>query len=143
MIASGVMAQAAGLRMSVMILLGLGGVEHSRTHAEQTAAALNQMQPRLLSSLRMIPVPGTEIHEQVSSGMFRQLTEWDVVRELRDIIEKSELQSTVFRANHSSNVAMLEGRLSRDKSRLLAELNSLLASGELDRDSPGTMPFML
>ena len=143
MVDAGVKAQACGLRMSVMVLLGLGGSDHSPEHAQRTAEALNRMQPRLLSALRVVPVPGTELHDDVAAGEFRQLTEWGVVRELRDLIDGLELQSTVFRANHSSNVVPLEGRLPRDKERLLAELDELLATAALDRESPGPMPLWL
>ena len=143
MVEAGLAAQAAGLRMSVMILLGLGGVDRSREHAAGTAAALNQMQPRLLSALRVIPIEGTELCDEVAGGRFRQLTEWEVVRELRDLIAGLELTSTVFRANHSSNVVPLEARLPRDKAKLLAELDALLASGTLDRQLPGPMPMWL
>jgi len=45
--------------------------------------------------------------------------------------------NTVFRANHSSKVVPLEGRLPHDKPRLPAELDALLASRELDQRSPG------
>jgi len=40
-----------------MILTGLGGETNSDVHAKKTAAALNEMQPRLLSALRVIPIP--------------------------------------------------------------------------------------
>jgi radical SAM superfamily enzyme YgiQ (UPF0313 family) len=143
MVDAGVMAQAAGLRMSVMILLGLGGADRSAEHVAGTAEALNRMQPRLLSALRVIPIAGTPLHAQVVSGSFRPVTEWEAVHELRCLIERLELVSTVFRANHSSNVVPLEGRFPRDKKRLLAELDSLLASGDLDRKSPGPMPMWL
>ncbi len=143
MIRAGTAAQAAGLRMSVMVLLGLGGVDHSREHAALTAQALNRMQPRLLSALRVIPVPGTELYDDLVGGSFRQLTEHGAVRELRDLISRLELESTVFRANHSSNVVPLEGRFPRDSQRLLAELDGLLAANALDRKSPGPMPLWL
>ena len=143
MVADGRRAQQAGLRLSVMILLGLGGVEHTRAHAAATAAALNRMQPRLLSALRVVPVPGTELHDEVRTGQFRQLSEFQVVQELRWIIEGLALTNTVFRANHSSNVVPLEGRLPRDRPRLLADLDALLWSGALDRESPGAPPLWL
>ena len=143
MVEAAIAAQSAGLRMSVMILLGLGGSDHTGEHVTHTAAALNRMQPRLLSALRVIPVEGTELHEDVGSGRFRQLTEYQVIQELRDIIDGLNLTGTVFRANHSSNVLPLEARLPRDKERLLGELDALLASGDLDERTPGPMPLWL
>jgi len=143
MIEAGRRAKEAGLRMSVMILLGLGGAERSRAHAAATAAALNRMQPRLLSALRIVPVPGTEFYDDVQAGRIEQLTELQVVQELRQIIAGLVLENTVFRANHASNVVPIEARLSRDQPPLLADLDDLLASGTLDSLSPGSMPLWL
>jgi len=136
-------AQACGLRVSVMILLGLGGKTRLREHAEATATALNAMQPRLLSALRVVPIPGTELHRAVETGAFSMITERQVVEELRLIVEALELTNTVFRANHSSNIIPLEARLPRDKERLLAQLDILLTSGHLDSRSPGELPLWL
>lgn len=143
MVAAGVAAQEAGLRMSVMVLLGLGGAEGSDRHVRHTAEALNDMQPRLLSALRVIPVPGTELQEDVRGGKFRPLTEWQAVREVRDLLAGLALTSTVFRANHSSNVVPLEGRLPRDRERMVVALDRLLRGEALDRETPGPMPLSL
>ena len=143
MVNAAIMAQSAGLRVSVMVLLGLGGAERTTEHAAHTASALNRMQPRLLSALRVIPVAGTELCDEAADGRFRQLTEYQVVRELRDLVAGLELNGTVFRANHSSNVVPLEARFPRGKQRLLAEMDGLLASGMLDRESPGPTPLWL
>jgi len=143
MVEAGIRAQSCGLRMSVMILLGLGGREGSREHISGTVAALNRMQPRLLSALRVVPVEGTELYDDVIGGKFLQLSEYGVVDELRQIIAGLELQSTVFRANHGSNVVPLEGRLPRDREKLLAKLDQLMESGALDRDTPGNVPLYL
>jgi len=143
MVEAGRLAQSVGLRLSVMILLGLGGVDRSTEHARATADALNRMQPRLLSALRVIPAPGTELYADVQSGRFPQVSEAGVVRELRAIVQRLELANTVFRANHTSNVIPLEARFPRDKAALLETLDTLLASRQLDPDSPGAQPLWL
>jgi radical SAM superfamily enzyme YgiQ (UPF0313 family) len=137
-------AQECGLKMSVMFLLGLGGIERRREHAEATALALNRIQPRLLSALRVVPVPGTELYDDdVKTGKFVQLTECEVVQELRTVVSLLELNNTVFRANHASNIVPIEARFPRDKIRLLGELDALLATEALDKLTPGAMPMWL
>jgi radical SAM superfamily enzyme YgiQ (UPF0313 family) len=138
MIEAGRRAQAAGLRMSVMVLTGLAGAEGSSRHAQATARALNEMQPRLLSALRLVTVPNTPIYKT-----FKMVTEFEAVTELREMIAHLELDSTVFRADHSSNIVPLEARFPKDKPRLLARLDALLASGRLDKNSPGNLPWSL
>ena len=143
MVEAGQRAARSGLRLSVMILLGLGGRERTREHAQATAQVLNGMQPRLLSALRVVPVPGTELHREARDGRFVPLTEFEVVQELRAIVQDLTLTNTVFRANHASNIVPIEARLPRDQPRLLAGLDALLASNTLDRHSPGRMPMWL
>lgn len=143
MVEAGIRAQAAGLRMSVMVLLGLGGAEHGAAHVEHTAQALNRMQPRLLSALRVVPVEGTELFAEAQTRRFRLLTEYEAVRELRDLVSRLDLAGTVFRANHASNVVPVEARFPRDKRRTLSDLDALLDSGMLDSNSPGPAPLWL
>lgn len=143
MVEAGRLAQTCGLKLSVMILLGLGGTERTRSHALETAEALNRMQPRLLSALRVVPVPGTELHDELAAGRFKALTERQVVEELRLMVQHLALINTVFRANHTSNPIPLEARFGRDKSRLLAELDMLIGSEVLDGLTPGRTPLWL
>ena len=129
-------AQSAGLTCSVMVLLGLGGREGSARHADATAALLNRMQPRLLSALRLIDVPGTQMYVG-----YRPLTEYEAVAELIRILRGLALEKTVFRANHTSNPVPLAGRLPKDRAALVGELEALLP--QLDRAGPGRVPFAL
>jgi radical SAM superfamily enzyme YgiQ (UPF0313 family) len=129
-------AQAAGLKGSVMVLLGLGGKAGSARHARQTAAVLNRMQPRLLSALRFVDVPGTAMFPG-----YEPLSEHDVIVELIGLLNGLELGKTVFRANHTSNPVPLEGRLPKDRDRLVSGLRDLLPT--LDRTGPGRVPWML
>jgi radical SAM superfamily enzyme YgiQ (UPF0313 family) len=139
MVRAGERAQAAGLRMSVMALIGLAGKARSLPHARATAQALNRMQPRLLSALRLIVTPNTPL----AVNGFKMLAEYDAVAEIREMIAGLELEQTVFRADHSSNIVPLEGRFPKDKQRLLDRLDELLSSGRLDKQSPGPLPFWL
>ena len=129
--------QAAGLRASVMVLLGLGGRKYSCEHADRTAEAVNAMQPRLLSALRFVPVLGCPFPE------FELLTEAEAVAELRRMAAGFRLEKTVFRANHTSNPLPLEARFPADRERLLAGLDAALASGRLDASGPGAFPAEL
>ncbi len=136
-------ASACGLRMSVMILIGLGGSQDSLTHAAATAEVVNAMQPRFLAALRYIPVPGTRLFTRIESGYFANITEHQATVEMREIISRLELTRTIFRANHVSNIVPLAGRFPKDKDRLLADLDRLLASGQLDEDTAGPAPYTL
>ena len=138
MVAAVRLAQDCGLKCSVMALLGLAGKNGSAGHAQQTAEALNRMQPRLLSFLRFIEVPGVNMFPG-----YEAVTEYEAVRELRQMLAALELERTVFRANHSSNPAPLEGRFPQDKQKLLEEVDGLLRSSRLDRQGPGHLPFWL
>lgn len=136
-------AQSVGLHMSVMVLLGLAGTALTTQHAHNTAVALNKMQPRLLSCLRIVPVPTTSFADAIANGELEQLSEYGAIQELLNMVTELELRRTVFRANHSSNVVPIEARLPRGKEQLVNELRALLDSGRLDRFSPGPMPTFL
>jgi hypothetical protein len=138
MVEAGRRAQECGLRLSVMILLGLGGKAGSARHAAATAAALNAMQPKLLSALRYIEVPGASPWPG-----YVAVSEREAVCELRNLLSALTLQRTVFTANHASNPVPLKGSLPRDRERLLAEIDAILAADRLDRVGSGSLPLWL
>jgi radical SAM superfamily enzyme YgiQ (UPF0313 family) len=113
---------AAGMKSSVMVLLGLGGEEGSEEHALSSARLANRMTPHYLSALTWMPVRQAPLFRQVESGRFRVPDDGGILRELRILIEALELENTIFHANHASNPLPVGGRLSRDKLRLLASV---------------------
>ena len=143
MISAAQRASAAGLRMSVMVLVGLAGRAGSGAHAAATAQALNEMQPPFLAALRTIPTPGTPLHDELAAGSFAPLTELEAVQEIRALIAELQLGRTLFRANHVSNIIPLAGRFPRDKGALLEQCDQLIASRQLDAESQGPMPHYL
>ena len=119
-------ADNAQIKSSVIVLLGLGGREHSKAHVEATIAALNRMQPRYLSFLTLMIVPGTPLAQDVRARRFTPLDPYELTSEAYAIIQGLDLPRTVFRSNHASNYLALEGTLPKDKERLLQELKCAL-----------------
>ena len=124
-------AQAVGLEMSVIGILGLGGREHSREHAIATGQVVSAMDPAYFSLLTLMVVPGTELHRQYKAGEFVLIEPLEMLAEMRVMIQHMEgLTHCVFRTNHASNYLPLAGTLPQDKGRLLNTLDRALALGE-------------
>jgi radical SAM superfamily enzyme YgiQ (UPF0313 family) len=119
-------AAAANIKSSVIVLLGLGGKEHSREHVKGTIDALNRMQPRYLSFLSLMVIPATPLAMQVRKGDFKLLSPVELLKESCAIIEGLDLKKTIFRSDHASNHLALEGSFPKDKMMLLAVLRSAI-----------------
>ncbi|OGI07403.1 MAG: hypothetical protein A2Y40_03030 [Candidatus Margulisbacteria bacterium GWF2_35_9] len=114
------------IKSSVIVLLGLGGKSRSYLHVKETIKAINKMQPRYLSFLSLMIVPGTDLYRLTLEGNFNQLSPIETLMESHNIIEGLDLNKTIFRSNHASNYLPLEGCLPEDKNRLLKELESTM-----------------
>lgn len=123
-------AQAAGIKMSVMVLLGIAGRERSMAHARATAEVVNAMDPRFVSCLCVTPVPGTPLWDEMEAGRFTLPSPPEILDELRALVAGLELTGAVFRSNHASNWLPLGGRLPADKQRLLEAID-LARAGDL------------
>lgn len=121
-------ANGAGIKLSITVILGLGGKRGSVRHARATAELLNKIQPRYLSTLSLML--GAE-REHFRSGMgedFEFSSATDDIVELRELIEHLETDKCIFRSNHASNYLPLKGTLLGSKDRLLSEIDRALES---------------
>ncbi len=134
-------AHEAGIKMSVMTLLGLGGKALTREHAEDSARVLSVMNPRYISFLTVVVLPGTPLERDERDGKFEQLDPMEIMRETRALLEKIDVTNSILRSNHVSNLVTLAGNLPRDRERLLAEIDAALADPSLIRQRP--FPHML
>ncbi|MDP8289501.1 MAG: radical SAM protein [Candidatus Susulua stagnicola] len=123
-------ASLAGIKSSVIVLLGLGGLKHSKDHVQATIEALNLMQPRYLSFLSLMVIPDTELADEVKKGNFKELNPLELLKEFYQIIKGLKLNKTIFRSNHASNHISLEGSFPKDKIKLLNTLE-LAINGEV------------
>jgi len=115
-------AAMAQIKSSVIVLLGLGGVEYSKEHIKCTIEAINLMQPRYLSFLSLMIIPGTPLAGEIKKGTFKELSPVELLKESYEIINGLKLDRTIFRANHASNYLPLEGVFPKGKQKLLNTL---------------------
>ena len=126
-------AQAAGIDMSVIVLLGLGSRRMSRQHAVDSAHVVSRMNPRYLSALTLMLLPGTGLYRDYNNGDFEIMDPESVLQELRWLVEGIEVENCIFRTNHASNYLPVGGVLSRDKDKLLEIIDAGLADSSLLR----------
>ncbi len=119
-------AQKSGIKASVIVLLGLGGRQHSKVHVRDTIKAINEMQPNFLSFLCLMLIPGTPLYADAQRGKFQELKARELLEQSYEIIKGLELKKTIFRSNHASNYLSLEGILPRDKEQLLIVLRQAI-----------------
>ncbi|QYJ79238.1 radical SAM protein [Shewanella acanthi] len=126
--------RAAGMKSSVMILNGLGGVALSEQHAINSAKLMNAAQPDYLSTLVVTLPLGSERMDAVFDGKFQLPDQMGLFREMHTLLSNLELEQTIFRSDHASNYLVLKGVLGKDKAKLLAQV-------ELAINAPRSIPL--
>ena len=122
MIAAGQKVIAAGLKLSAMLVLGLGGKELSIRHARNSARVANAINPTMLSALTLMLHRGTPLRAEADRGLFHPLSPYDFVVELKELITHLDMATPcIFRSNHVSNMLPLAGTLPGDKAALLEQ----------------------
>lgn len=122
-------ADKAGLKVSGTVILGLGGQEHWQEHIDGTIELLNRAPITYLSTLQLHLEPDIEEEFHTKYG------EPFVIPDDREILEEqlrlisglNPAKPVIFRSNHASNALALAGNLPRDKDKLLAQLQGVLA----------------
>ena len=126
----------AGIRHSVMVMLGLGGVERSAVHAARTAEILTAMDPPFVGALTTTIIPGTPLAREQDEGRFTLPDRWSLLEELRILVRDSRFSRCRFHSNHASNYLPLSLNLPADRDRALVALDQVLAERDKGRLRP-------
>jgi radical SAM superfamily enzyme YgiQ (UPF0313 family) len=120
------MVKEASIALSVSVLLGLGGVERSRIHAEETGKFLSKIDPDYIGALSLIIVPGTPLAEEVERGMFKVPNPYMLLEELAIMIKHTNVTHTFFASNHASNYLPVKAWLPEEKEKTLKSIQYVL-----------------
>mgnify|MGYP000342475706 CR=1 FL=1 len=117
---------ASGMKLSMMVILGIAGVEGSARHALATAEAINIIKPNMVSALCLMLYRGSELLDQYEAGKFNPLSPAGLMQELHLMMEHINLPEDhhcLFRSNHVSNYIPLAATLPKEKDRLLKDID--------------------
>ncbi|MCP3874138.1 MAG: radical SAM protein [Desulfobacteraceae bacterium] len=130
MIKMGQRIKKSGIKLSITVLVGLGGRQGSKSHAIETGRVLSEIDPDFVGALSLMLVPGTELNDQYEKGEFKLINPEEMLEELGLMIASTHLSNGLFHANHASNYLPIRAKLPEEKEKTL-ELISQALKGEI------------
>jgi coproporphyrinogen III oxidase-like Fe-S oxidoreductase len=128
--------KAAGIELSVTVILGIGGIEKSVEHAMDTASLLADMDPDYVGALTLMLVPQTELYEDYIAGRFVLPDKIGFIRELYLMIANSNFTDCYFTSNHASNYLPIKARLPGQKEIIMKIIGSVIEEKDVSRMRP-------
>lgn len=123
--------KAAGIKVSMTLITGLGGRADSYEHAVESAKLVNAAKPEYLGLLTLNLEPDAPLTKDYLSGRFQANSPFEDLEEQKVFLEHVDSEGTVLRSNHVSNYVSLAGTLNQDKERMIAQLDAAIQSGRI------------
>lgn len=105
----------AGMKLSCTVLLGLGGKSRTKEHAIKTGKALSEISPNYIGALSLIITSEAPLYNDIINNNFNLLSPLEILKELKLMIQNTDVSSGIFSANHASNYLPLQVRLPSEK----------------------------
>jgi radical SAM superfamily enzyme len=128
-LAGGKRVRESGISLSEYIMPGVGGKALSQEHAIETAKILNEIRPDFIRVRTFAVHPMSPLQKMVDEGTFVPLSDEEVVREIRLLLENLDEMSSHFRCgDFSLNLLMqVDGMLNTHKQAMIEEIDKYLA----------------
>ncbi len=128
LIAQGKRLRQAGMKLSVTVLLGIGGRALSLEHARATGELLTALDPEYVGALTLMLLENTELGQDYLAGRFEPLSQTELLREFREMLAATGLsRGHMFFSNHASNYLPLKVIYPDGKPRALARIDQALS----------------
>ena len=132
LIRAGRKVKESGILLSVTVILGIGGVEGSRAHAEQTGKVLSEMDPDYVGALSLMIVPGTPIEREIETGKLVLPSPFGLIQELETLIGNCHFSRCFFASNHASNYLPLRIQMPEGTEEALKRIREVLLRKDPD-----------
>lgn len=118
----------AGIKLSVTVLLGIGGASRSIEHARATGMILSETGPDYVGALTTMIVPGTSLHAMQQAGKFSVPAPFEILKELAEMIARTEMRG-IFFSNHASNYLPLSIRMPAQRDQAVKTIQKFIEEG--------------
>jgi radical SAM superfamily enzyme YgiQ (UPF0313 family) len=132
LIRAGKRVKESKILLSVTVILGIGGVEGSQTHAAETGKVLSAMDPDYVGALSLMIVPGTPIAKEIETGSLVLPTPFGLIQELETMITNCQFTRCFFASNHASNYLPLRIQMPDQKEEALRRIREVLQRKDPD-----------
>lgn len=128
MIRAGKKVLNAGIKLSLYVILGLGGKKHSEEHVKETARVLSEINPTIFRFRTLNIVPFSELWDEWKSGDFELLTPVENLIEEREIIANltENVTSQMFNDHMSNYIDIETENIKTDKENIIKVLDLLI-----------------
>jgi len=123
------MAMAAGIELSLYVILGIGGRERTLEHVRETVQVLNQISPHFIRLRTFVPKLNTPLLQAVRDGSFQMMGPHGILNETAAIIRGLAVDSHLV-SDHYTNYLNVFGRLPVDRERMLHQIETALQLDE-------------
>ena len=122
----------AGITYWMTFLNGVAGREHSHEHALHSAQIFSRCHPAVVGTGGLTLFPGTPLLKEAQEGTFSPLSEKEMLEELRIFVENLTCDC-FFITHHTSSVNLSGPDFLKRKPQILAAIDQMIESGDLDR----------
>ncbi|MHA2005692.1 MAG: radical SAM protein [Promethearchaeota archaeon] len=118
----------AGIKLSLYIILGLGGKKYSEEHVEGTARVITEINPTIFRFRTLMISQATPLWDDLNSGEFTLLSPVENIKEERDIIANlgDNVTSQVFNDHMNNYVDIESTNILADREMFIATLDSYI-----------------
>lgn len=116
----------AGIKLSVTVILGLGGPHDSIIHGQETGRVISEINPNFVGVLSLMITPNTPLHKKWQKGEFIKISLLDEMIELKEMVQATNLSRGIFSVNHASNPIPIQARMPKEKQATLEFLESTI-----------------
>lgn len=135
-IEAGNKVKASGISLSEYVILGLGGKGMWREHAIETARVLNQINPDFIRVRTLKVLRTMLLYQKIEKGEFILLSDDEMVKEERLLIEHLEGITSTFVSDHILNLLQeVEGKLPEEKEKMLNHIDRYLSLPKGEKDN--------